>query len=491
MYGISIEETDPIKRFSFKHFDGVSEGEKMNRLACELNRESRIPIYEQLYVFIKNEIMSGRLPYQTKLPSKRNLSDYLQISQNTVDAAYQQLVAEGYIEVLPRKGYYCLASKDLEYIQPGESCSEKRDEPGEQIIQSFHPSHIDVSVFPFKTWRRLAKDLIDFNNQDLLLLGDPFGEMELRREIATYLYHARGVICEPRQIIIGAGLEILLQQLVLLFGSQAKYGVENPGYQVMNRIMRHFPNKVQAVGVDEDGLKIDEVLQGNMDILYTTPSHHFPFGTVLSYNRRVQLLSWAAESKERFIIEDDYDSEFRYSGKSIPSLASMDSFGKVIYFGSFSKSLMPSIRISFMVLPEELLSRYQEAGFGHSSVSRMDQHLLARFMRDGEFERHLNRMRKVYRRKLEIVLEHLKPHREILSVIGEKSGLHIALVVHNGMNEEQIKERAREKGILLHTLSDYSIVKEDYPPTIVLGFAGIPEAELERAIARLLECLNG
>ena len=462
----------------------------MNRLACELDRSSSIPIYEQLYIYIKKEIVSGRLPYQTKLPSKRNYADYLQISQNTVDAAYQQLVAEGYIEVLPRKGYYVMASEDLEYSQPEVCRLDRRGKDDTNIRYSFHPGHIDVSMFPFKTWRRLAKDIIDSSNQDLLLLGDPHGEMGLRREIATYLYHARGVTCRPEQIVIGAGVEVLLQQLVLLFGSRAKYGVENPGYQVMNRILRHFSNEVKPIGVDEDGLKVDEVVQGSLDILYTTPSHHFPFGTVLSYNRRVQLLSWAKEAKERLILEDDYDSEFRYSGKSIPSLASMDGLGKVIYFGSFSKSLMPSIRISYMVLPQELLIRYEQAGFRHSSVSRIDQHILARFMNNGDFERHLNRMRKVYRRKLDTVLELLKPHKELVTVFGEQSGLHITLIVKNGMDEGQIKEKAKEMGILLHTLTDYSTAIEGYPPTIVLGFAGIPEANLKEAMNQLLDCLN-
>ncbi|WP_455660364.1 MocR-like pyridoxine biosynthesis transcription factor PdxR [Pradoshia sp.] len=487
----SIEKTDLIKSVSLEHFDGVRWDGEMNRLACELDRSSPIPIYEQLYDFIKKEIMAGRLQYQTKLPSKRSFSDYLRISQNTVDAAYQQLVAEGYIEVLPRKGYYVMASEDLEYSQPDLRSIAQRNVESKGVMHSFLPGHIDASMFPFKAWRRLAKEMIDTSRQDLLLLGDPHGEMELRREIATYLYHARGVTCRPEQIVIGAGVDLLLQQLILLFGSRAKYGVENPGYQVLNRIIRHFPNEVKTIGVDEDGLKVDEVVQGSMNIVYTTPSHHFPFGTVLSYNRRVQLLSWAKESAERFIIEDDYDSEFRYSGKSIPSLSSMDRLGKVIYFGSFSKSLMPSIRISYMVLPEELLTRYQQAEFGHSSVSRIDQHILGRFMNNGDFERHLNRMRKVYRRKLEIVLDLLKPHKEILSVFGEQSGLHIALIIKNGMSEASIKDRAKEKGIILRTLSDYSTVTEGYPPTIVLGFAGIPEVDLKEAMNQLLDCLKG
>ncbi|MEY8732784.1 PLP-dependent aminotransferase family protein [Peribacillus frigoritolerans] len=459
----------------------------MNMLSCDLNRLSEVPLYEQLYSYIKKEIIDGRLLYGTKLPSKRKLAEFLQISQNTVETAYEQLTAEGYVEVIPRKGYYIQTFEDLEYTQTNHVSLEQNKHKEGELLYHFHPSQIDTEHFPFEKWRKYTKSKIDESHQDLLLLGDSQGEYELRCEIAHYLYHARGVQCVPEQIIIGAGMEILLQQLVLLFDKNAIYGVEDPGYHLIHRILRSYPNEVHPLRIDEEGVKVNQIEESNIDVVYVTPSHHFPNGTILSVNRRTRLLNWAQGAANRYIIEDDYDSEFRYSGKTIPSLQSMDAGDKVIYLGSFSKSLMPSIRISYMVLPAPLLQMHQqELSFYHSTVSRIDQHVLTQFMKEGDFEKHLNRMRKVYRRKLEKVIDLFKPHQQI-KIIGERSGLHIVLIVKNGMDEKTLIQKANEDHIKIYGLSTYSIEKiDEHPPKIILGFAGIPESELEKAIHLLL-----
>ncbi|CAH0289221.1 HTH-type transcriptional regulatory protein GabR [Peribacillus frigoritolerans] len=459
----------------------------MNMLSCDLNRLSEVPLYEQLYSYIKKEIIEGRLLYGTKLPSKRKLAEFLQISQNTVETAYEQLTAEGYVEVIPRKGYYIQTFEDLEYTQTNQVPVEQINHKQGELLYHFHPSQIDTEHFPFEKWRKYMKSKIDESHQDLLLLGDSQGEYELRCEIAHYLYHARGVQCVPEQIIIGAGMEILLQQLVLLFDKNAIYGVEDPGYHLIHRILRNYPNEVHPLQIDEEGVKVNQIEDSNIDVVYVTPSHHFPNGTILSVNRRTRLLNWAQGAANRYIIEDDYDSEFRYSGKTIPSLQSMDAGDKVIYLGSFSKSLMPSIRISYMVLPAPLLQMHQqELSFYHSTVSRIDQHVLTQFMKEGDFEKHLNRMRKVYRRKLDKVIDLFKPHQQI-KIIGERSGLHIVLIVKNGMDEQTLIQQANEDHIKIYGLSTYSIEKiDEHPPKIILGFAGIPESELEKAIHLLL-----
>ncbi|MBO0998579.1 PLP-dependent aminotransferase family protein [Bacillus sp. SD075] len=459
----------------------------MNMLSCDLNRLSDVPLYEQLYSYIKKEIIDGRLLYGTKLPSKRKLAEFLQISQNTVETAYEQLTAEGYVEVIPRKGYYIQTSEDLEYTQTNQVSLEQINHKEGELLYHFHPSQIDTEHFPFEKWRKYMKSKIDESHQDLLLLGDSQGEYELRCEIAHYLYHARGVQCVPEQIIIGAGMEILLQQLVLLFDKNAIYGVEDPGYHLIHRILRNYPNEVHPLQIDEEGVKVNQIEDSKIDVVYVTPSHHFPNGTILSVNRRTRLLNWAQGAANRYIIEDDYDSEFRYSGKTIPSLQSMDASDKVIYLGSFSKSLMPSIRISYMVLPAPLLQMHQqELSFYHSTVSRIDQHVLTQFMKEGDFEKHLNRMRKVYRRKLDKVIDLFKPHQQI-KIIGERSGLHIALIVKNGMDEQTLIQKANDNHIKIYGLSSYSIEKiDEHPPKIILGFAGIPESELENAIHLLL-----
>lgn len=461
----------------------------MELLSCHLNKSSNIPIYEQLYVYIKEEILEGRIEYGTKLPSKRKLADFLRISQNTVETAYEQLTAEGYVRAYPRRGYFVMAYEELEYVKKNQHPLEHAITNQQEIKYDFHPSAIDTENFPFTKWRKLAKNTISEENHSLLLLGDSLGEMELRQEIAQYLYHARGVQCSPEQIIVGAGSEILLQQLLLLFDEETVYGVEDPGYHLILRILKSFPNEVFPLGIDDEGVKVESINDKNINIVYVTPSHHFPYGTVLSVNRRTKLLKWALADKNRYIIEDDYDSEFRYSGKSIPSLHSMDHGEKVIYLGAFSKSLMPSIRISYMVLPKLLLQEYKEKlSYLHSSsVSRIDQHILAQFLKEGDFERHVNRMRKIYRRKLEKVLELLKPYQDKLSVMGEHSGFHIVLVVNNGMTEEELVQKAVKANIKIYPLSTYSLeIETELPPKIVLGFAGIPEDELESAVQLLL-----
>ncbi|WP_026908170.1 PLP-dependent aminotransferase family protein [Paucisalibacillus globulus] len=464
----------------------------MEMLSCNLNRDNEVPLYEQLYKFIKNEILEGRIPYGTKLPSKRKLAEFLKISQNTVETTYDQLVAEGYVEGIARKGYYVLTYEDLEYIQAAKR-QQKSSMPKERLIRyDFHPSRIDTENFPFVKWRKYAKSFIDQEHQSLLLMGQSQGEYVLREEIANYLYQARGVHCTADDIVLGAGIEILLQQLILLLGPEVAYGVEDPGYHVISSILKNYPNEVCPIKVDDSGAQVGSLEQSKIDVVYVTPSHHFPYGSVLSANRRIKLLNWAASGENRFVIEDDYDSEFRYSGKSIPSLQSMDHSGKVIYLGTFSKSLIPSIRISYMVLPKGLMKRYQEElTFFQCSVSRIDQHILAQFMKQGDFEKHLNRMRKVYRRKMEKTVELLVPHQEKLKVVGDISGFHIVLEVNNTMSEKDLVEKAKNNDMRVYPLSAYAIEKQFHSqPRIILGFAGIPEAELEQAIKLLLESWN-
>lgn len=460
----------------------------MNMLACNLKRDIEIPIYEQLYHFIKSEIIAGRISYGTKLPSKRKLADYLKISLNTVETAYEQLTAEGYIQSVPRKGYYVLAYEELDIINLEHKTVEPKKEEEVQIKYNFHPSWIDTDNFPFAKWRKYAKDIITSENQTLLLHGDAQGEYSLRHEIAHYLYQSRGVKCSPDQIVIGSGIETLLLMLIQLFGQETVYGVEDPGYHVISRILKNFPNEVTPIKVDNEGVQVKLMEQLKPDIVYVTPSHHFPYGFVLSVNRRIQLLKWAQEKENRYIIEDDYDSEFRYSGTPIPSLQSMDQSGKVIYLGTFSKVLMPSFRISYMVLPEQLLETYQsKLSFYSCTVPRLNQAILTKFMQNGDFERHLNRMRNIYRRKLEKTLEMLQPYKKDIEIIEAHSGFHIVLVVKNGMDEQELVERALKEKVKVYPLSYYSLEKQmEYPPKIVFGFAGVPEEQLEEGIRLLL-----
>ncbi|RLL40399.1 PLP-dependent aminotransferase family protein [Oceanobacillus piezotolerans] len=461
----------------------------MEMLSCPLDRNNGFPLYEQLYAYIKKEIAQGRIEYGTKLPSKRKLSEYLKISQNTIETAYEQLVAEGYIEGVPRKGYFVQAFEDLEYIQSPSHPIKKVEKSEKKIKYNFHPGWIDTKNFPFSKWRRYLKNTMINENHSLLLLGNVQGDIEFREEIAKYLYHARGVQCSPEQIMIGAGSDILLQHLMQVFQNNTIYGVEDPGYHVISHLLKREKREVFPLEVDEEGVRVDPLMQSGVNVVYVTPSHHFPYGSVLSVNRRNKLLSWAMKDDNRYVIEDDYDSEFRYSGKSIPSLQSMDKGDKVIYLGSFSKSLIPSMRISYMVIPKRLLAQFKQAvSFYSCSVSRMDQYVLTQFMKNGDFERHLNRMRKIYRDKMERTLDAIKPFDEKIKPIGEHSGLHIVLEIENGMSEQQLLNKAEENQIKVYPLSSYLLDKrKENPPRIILGFAGISEEHLEEAIRSLLK----
>lgn len=459
----------------------------MDMLSFQLVREDERPLYEQLYHQIRQEIIEGRLPYGTKLPSKRKLGQFLSLSQTTIELAYQQLVAEGYVESLPRKGFFVMAYEELAYIKKEEGELHPTAEETETVAYDFHPSLVDASSFPFARFRKHAKDIIDDSHQELVSLGHPQGDLVLREEIATYLYHSRGVICSTEQIIVGSGVEQLLPLLVLLLKDHRYYGVEDPGYHSVRSIVESHGRKTVPISVDVNGIVVGQLESSNAELMYVTPAHQFPTGSILSINRRRQLLNWAGADSSRYIIEDDYDSEFRYSGKPIPSLHSMGA-DKVIYLSTFSKSLMPSLRIGYMVLPKALLKQYQqEFSYHTSSVSRIDQHILTRFMK-ADFEKHLNRMRKIYRRKLELLTTLLRPAAPSIAVSGDSAGLHVLLTIANGMTEEELIESARRVSIDVYGISQYSRnALPDQLPQIVLGFASLSEEELSSGISLLLK----
>ncbi|GGP07198.1 MocR-like pyridoxine biosynthesis transcription factor PdxR [Oceanobacillus neutriphilus] len=460
----------------------------MDLLSVHLDETISTPLYEQLYEFIKQEIVEERLPYGQKLPSKRKLANHLEVSQNTVETAFEQLVAEGYITSRPRKGFYVLAHGDLEFVEHSIKKEGPKFEKEPAILFDLSPNKIDTEAFPFSQWRRLNRQVIDEANHDLLLLGDPKGDKELREAIAHYVYHARGIDCDPDTIVVGAGIEVLMQQLLSLLPGSTVFGIEDPGYQLMVKLITHFGFLGRALGMSEEGVSIEAVRLLEPDYIYVTPSNHFPYGTVTSISRRNQLLQWVNEAENRFIIEDDYDSEFRYVGKTIPPMKKMDFNDRVIYLGSFSKSLIPSLRISYMILPKKLLEQYRNRlSFHHSTVSRIDQHVLARFIQEGYFEKHLNRMRKIYRRKFEFVQQLFEAYKPSIQLLGEQSGLHVVCEVRNGLTEEEIMKRAEQQKIKLYPISYYAsknaVVSH---PQFVIGFAGMKEQEIEKAVQHLI-----
>lgn len=463
----------------------------MDMLMFQLEKKSDSPLYEQLYKEIKKSIIEGTIPLYTKLPSKRKLAEFLAISQTTIELAYAQLLAEGYIISKPRVGYFVEEVGDLAYVETQQKVVPKKFEETNHITLDFHPGHIDTASFPFATWRKYAKDAIDFQERDLLLVGSPQGELHLREEIMHYLYQSRGIQCSPEQIVIGSGTEQLLPIIMKLIGDNNVYAIENPGYKLTHHIFHQYDQTIVPIDVDEDGMIIPHLEHTKSNVAYVTPSHQFPTGAILSASRRAQLLNWAVSKNNRYIIEDDYDSEFRYVGKPIASLSSMDHHESVIYISTFSKSLMPSLRIAFFVLPVKLLERYNNLFTYYTcTVPRFEQHILAQFMKDGHFSKHLNRMRKIYRKKIEKLTEALTPYTYAVKISGEQAGMHIVLSVSHHLSEQQLQTQAMKVGIHIASINYYRVKpitqnisnQHDF----LLGFGGISEEDIIPSIDKLM-----
>lgn len=461
----------------------------MNELTIRLEAKSSRPLYEQIYGYIKQEIKSGGLPFEERLPSTRMLAKHLQVSRSTVELAYEQLLSEGYIEAVPYRGYFVCRLDGLVHLEDETPCSALHyEEKKEKYEFDFSPSGIDLNSFPHNTWKKLSRGILMENNKEFFQLGDPQGEENLRMTIASYLHQARGVSCTAEQVIVGAGNDYLLMLLLNLLGNQCVVAMENPTYKKAYHVLKSMAKSMVAVGMDQNGMDVKALSESGADIAYVMPSHQYPVGTVMPVKRRMQLLDWAAQGGGRYIIEDDYDSEFRYKGKPIPALQGFDVRGKVVYLGTFSRSIAPSIRISYMVLPQKLMEFYRERGrIFSSTVSRVDQMLISRFLSEGYYERHLNRMRAVYKSRHDVLLEELGSLSGICRVSGENAGVHLLLRFTNGMSEAEAVERAKEAGVRVYGLSDSCIEHEPEEPTVILGYANMEEEKIRRAVGRLRE----
>lgn len=458
-----------------------------------IDTKSNVPIYTQIYKYIRKEIESKRLTPGERLPSTRALAAHLEVSRNTIDMAYGQLIDEGYIESAPKRGYFvCNISANIMTI-PEETHLTTIPQKRSKYDFDFSPYGVDLEKFPYSTWRKTMRDILyDDRNMSLFLSGDHQGDLEFRKAIADYLYQNRGLLCEPDQIVVGAGVDYLLMLLSQLLGKNTVYAIEDPSYMRAYRILTHLGCEVLPIPLDKRGMDIKKLTSSKANIAYITPSHQFPTGIVMPIRRRQEILAWANEKPNRFIIEDDYDSEFRYRGRPIPSLASIDKGQNVIYLGTFSKAIAPSIRISYMVLPTDLLEIYKhEYGFYSNSVPRIEQKQMTEFIRKGYFERHLNRMRILYRTKRDYILTALEPYDDRIKIYGENSGLHILVKFLDGREEQELIETAAQNGIHLYAPSDYTIQPKHIKhmkSTIILGYASISQKQLEPAMERLTRC---
>jgi GntR family transcriptional regulator/MocR family aminotransferase len=456
-----------------------------------LNNSDSIPLYKQLYTQIREHILSGKLPADARLPSVRDMAIELSASRNTVDGAYQELYAEGYIYSRPRSGYF-VATLDQDAAPHSLSGKPGKDDylPGPpcNFAYDFHPARLDPESFPTELWRKCFIESLRRNSQQLIQYGDTQGDWGLRCSIQSYLERSRGVICDPDQIVICTGLQQSLDIVShIMKESHTVVAVENPGYHLPRSVFKNHSYTIFPVPVVPGGIDLNLLKASNSSIAYVTPSHQLPLGCVMPVANRLALIEWA-ESGCKFIIEDDYDSELRYHGKPIPSLQGLRPTGNIIYSGTFSKILSPALRLSYMVLPYSLLASYRHLYRDYfPSVSLLEQRTMTTFMAQGHWERHIRRMRMIYKKKHDLLLRSIVTHFGTRAVvIGQGAGLHVVMMLPNSQHcEAEIIDRARQKGIRLFPFSEFHVVGQPEATTLLLGFGALNSSEIEYGIATL------
>ncbi|UQZ34420.1 PLP-dependent aminotransferase family protein [Paenibacillus sp. PK3_47] len=459
-----------------------------------LNEHSDTPYYIQLYDYFAKEISSGSLPAGTRLPSIRTLASQAGISTTPVELAYQQLLAEGFIASRPRSGCYVQpmhmfsGNKPPELPAPAAPRITPRDST--EYAYDFHISKNDFSLFPHKMWRSLYQEQL--SNPDLLQYGDPQGEPALRASIAAYLRQFRGLRCTAEQIVVGGDQYTLCSILCLMLqGRRSRLAIEDPGYHLVPAAFRRSGYEILPVPLQEDGLDAEKLRQSGADLVYISSSHQFPRGITMPISKRHALLDWA-RSTHSYIIEDDYDGEFRYHGRPIPALQGLLENSPVIYMCSFAQSLAPALCIHYMVLPQELLPLYHSLArelYLEHSASRLNQIALHYFLERGHFGKHLRKMRLLYQRKHDLLLRAIQQHFGDQAVIsGRDAGFHILLKLRSGGSARALAASAAAEGI---RVTPMSYTWWEHPgndePEFILGFAGIPEDAIEEGIRRLAE----
>ncbi|MCR5252528.1 MAG: PLP-dependent aminotransferase family protein [Treponema sp.] len=462
--------------------------------------ESNGPIYKTLYQFILEDIQTGKLKANEKLPSKRSLARNLGISIISVEGAYDQLMSEGYIYSLPKRGYFVSEIENIVRIKTKSvpKAAYKNLLPPEPAEKNedyfdFSSNRIEKTNFPFSIWAKILRETISQKEKELLEVSPCSGVQELREAIANHLESFRGMSVNPDQIIVGAGTEYLYGLLIKLLGNDKNYCIENPGYKKLKKIYENNNATCIPVEMDEQGLSVEKLRAAGGQVAHISPTHHFPTGICMLASRRYEMLAWSNESEANYIIEDDYDSEFRQKGKPVPPLFSMDVFGKVIYMNTFSKSLTSTIRISYMILPEKLAQDfYKKLSFYSCTVSTFEQYTLAAFISQGFFEKHINRMRLHYGRKRARIIELIKRHfsENECRIIENNSGLHFILEFNTKLSDQEFKERLKENKILISSITDFEMGEERQDKhQFILNYSSIDINKLDKIMKKIKEIL--
>ncbi|MGI6695129.1 MAG: PLP-dependent aminotransferase family protein [Christensenellales bacterium] len=446
-----------------------------------LDETSPLPLYEQLYRHIAREILEGRLTGGVRLPSRRALSHHLGISEQTVGNALDLLKAEGFLLSRPRQGLYVAPMNPLPPLPAPDMHKPIVRQPKPRSLYDFSPQGVDTGLFPHKVWIKLLRDSL-LDHPELLNKGHAKGEPSLRAALASFLYQYRAVRCQAEQIIIGSGVDQLLGVLGQIISPQSRVALEDPGYPEAASALSRLGHTTLPIPLNEEGPSLAALEASRAALLYITPSHQFPTGISMPAGRRTALLHWA-KAGGRYLIEDDYDSEFRYASRPLPALQGMDGGQQVVYIGTFSRSLAPGLRVAYMALPPPLLARYEALNLrSGDAVSRFEQHALGLLISQGHYARHLRRAGNVYQKRCQRLCDLLLDIPGS-SVQGQDAGLHFLFSI-SGRQEAELVSKAARAGMTLKALHDYS-AQARLPQALVLGFAGLADAHLEDAVNAL------
>ena len=469
-------------------------------ITFDFDRRGKTSLCDWIYSSIKNQIAGGSLREGEKLPSKRSLAQNLGVSVITVQNAYAQLIDDGFICSVEKKGFFVSAggtpetqnvsSVSLESLNKNET-----EEKQQEFFADFTSNSTSFEKFPFALWARTLRQVLNSGDEKLLQKNTAKGVFELRLAISRHLFEFRGINVLPEQIVIGSGTESLYTMLVQLLGRERVFAVENPGYHKASAVFELNGAETVPVSLDPSGIKMEELEKSGADVLHVSPNHNFPTGIVTLSQRRREILEWAQEKAGRWIIEDDYDSEFRFNGKPLPPLQSIDSAQKVIYINTFTKTLAPSLRISYMVLPQSLLPDFEKKlGFFACPVSSFEQFTLARFISEGHYEKHIVRMKNFYRNlRNSLVTAIKKSDMEGKFKIYEKeAGLHFLLSVDSPQKIEVLEEKLKANGINLRKLDSfyYGKTPDGNEKTFVVNYSGIKKEKIEKSVELLQDALK-
>ncbi|MFA3917118.1 PLP-dependent aminotransferase family protein [Ruegeria sp. 2012CJ15-1] len=459
-------------------------------LAFSIDRSSRVPVFEQICTAIRERSIAGELIEGTKLPPTRVFATELGVSRSTVVTAYEQLVAEGYLNSLRGSGYTVCALGEVELSGQTPNIKSSPQDDCAKVSVPFEASQPDMRLFPHRQWAKSVARVCRTNPQAMLIGGGSFGNADLRQAIAEHVSEWRGIEASPHQIIVTAGstdaLEICMRSLI---NKGEIIGLENPGYLPMRRFADAQDLVSVFLNLDEHGARLPDP-PATPRLVVLTPSHQYPLGGAMAPNRRLEFINWA-ETQDAWIIEDDYDSEFRYAGRPIPAMTGFDRLNRTIYVGSFSKIFSNSLRLGYVVVPETLLDQFRKTmKLLGQKASYMPQQALAEFMASGEFYRHLRRVRRIYGERRKFLLGKLSQDFSAFgSFFDHQAGMQVVLHLTSAFSDIDICHRAFDKGVVVQPLSRFSIGNPRHNG-LIIGFCACSEEEMKPALAILKTCFS-